>query len=116
MFDEKTLVKLNGLSERCEDLSKILEEYYKYLLEELDNIYAEVDDILHNKEPDNSKKKANIVFDGDQWCIETKNGINSYDTFNGYPKNYVDDNIINMIEVLTSQGYEFSFEYKIKGE
>lgn len=109
--------RLNKLSEKCENLRKTLDEHYLDIVEELDYIYAEIDDMLHSQKSDN--KKVNVVFDGDQWYIETKTGLywqrmNNYDTFNGYPKNYVDDDIINMMEVLIAQGYEFSFEYNIK--
>lgn len=119
MINEETLARFNKLSEMCENLRKTLNEHYLDTVEELDYIYDEIDDILHSKKPDDREKKANVVFDGDQWYIETKSGLywkhmNNYDTFKGYPKNYVDDDILSQIEVLVAQGYEINFEYNIK--
>ena len=123
MINEETLVRLNKLSEMCENLSKTLEESYKDLLEDLDYIYGEVDDMLHNnKEPYNDRKKAEIIFNGEDWRINTYDrkdelvGTTVFNTLIGDPANYVDDDIIGMIEVLTSQNYEISYEYKLKNE
>lgn len=123
MINEETLTRLNKMSEMCENLSKTLEEHYKDILEELDYIYAEVDDILHNnKESDNDRKKAEIIFDGECWRINKYDkkdklvGETVFNTLIGYPANYVDEKIIGRIEELTSQNYEISYEYKLKNQ
>ncbi len=122
MINEETLVRLDKLSEMCENLSKILEEHYRDLLEELDYIYAEINEVLHNKEFNNDRKKAEIVFTGEDWRINIYDRRDelvetaAYNTLIGYPVDYVDDAIIGMIEVLTSQNYEISYEYKLKNE
>ena len=122
MINEETLVRFDKLSKMCENLSKISEEHYRDLLEEIDYIYAEINEGLHNKEFNNDRKKAEIIFTGEDWRINTYDRRDElvettvYNTLIGYPANYVDDDIIGMIEVLTSQNYEISYEYKLKNE
>jgi hypothetical protein len=122
MINEETLVRFDKLSKMCKNLSKISEEHYRDLLEEIDYIYAEINEGLHNKEFNNDRKKAEIIFTGEDWRINTYDRRNElvettvYNTLIGYPANYVDDDIIGMIEVLTSQNYEISYEYKLKNE
>jgi hypothetical protein len=123
MINEETLVRLGKISKMCENLSETLEKHCRDVLEELDYIYDEVDDMLHNnKESDNDRKKATIVFTGEDWRIDTYDergelvGTTIFNTLIGYPANYVDDDIIGMIEILTSQNYEISYEYKLKNE
>lgn len=122
MFNEETLTKLNKLSEMCESSIDTLTDHYYDLKEEINNIYVEIDNILHSKKSDDNRKKANIVFTGEDWRLDTydrKNelvGTTTFNTLIGHPTSYVDVDIIGMIEGLILQDYEITFEYKIKGE
>lgn len=116
MINEKTLTIINNLITNCENSINTLENHYENLQDELAIIFDDIDDMLHNKE----RKKANVVFNGDYWQIDTYNEKNEpldefiYDSLIGYPTDYVNDDILNMLEVLIAQDYEISFEYNIK--